>query len=139
MLLDINMAVTTGIVPEGTGVSSWRAPLRPRIASPLPVPSKQVRRKSSFIFHTDSSDDLPNSHDSIFEALYFSAANSDESGNRVELVDLPPKTQGKGGEVNNENNRGTSTSAITYAIDDVEFLYGHGTVLQTITEQKSCG
>jgi hypothetical protein len=131
------MAMISGIIPEDIGVSSLRAPLRPRTASPPTVPSKQVRRKSTFLLHTDSSDDLPSPHDSIFEAFYFSA-NSDESGNRVELINLEPRNRGHGGEVNDENNRGASSSANTYDIDEVEFRYGHGTVLDTITEQKSC-
>jgi hypothetical protein len=132
------MAMISGIIPEDIRVSSFRSPLRPRNASPPTVPSKQVRRKSTFLLHTDSSDDLPSSHDSIFEALYFSANNSDESGNGVELINLPPRARGKGREVNDENNRGASPSANTYNVDEVEFRYGHGTVLDTITEQKSC-
>jgi hypothetical protein len=132
------MTAINGIIPEDIGASSLRAPLRPRTASPPTVPSKQIRRKSAFLLHSDSSDDLLSSHDSIFEALYFSADNSDESGNRVELINLPPRARGKEREVNDENSRGTASSADTYDVDEVEFRYGHGTVLDTITEQKSC-
>lgn len=117
--------------------SSPREPLQPRVSTGL---FKQVRRKSSFLLRSDSSDDYPSPHDSIFEAVYISATNSDELSNRIELVAIPPrksKTQIRRSGENDENSREQSSTLILTQIDDVEFLYGHGTLLDTITEQKS--
>jgi hypothetical protein len=114
--------------------------LGPRAISPVPPTQKQVRRKSSFVLRVDSSEDYPSPHDSIFEAYHFSAANSEESDYRIGLVPIskqnaPSATNESAG--NDENNRQLTASTNTYAVDDIKFRYGHGTVLETITEQKS--
>jgi hypothetical protein len=67
-----------------------RSPLR-MMSPSMP---KQVRRKSSFILRGDSSEDFPSPHDSIFEAYSFSAANSDESSHKVELVSISQHSPG---------------------------------------------
>ena len=119
-----------------------RVPLIQKIVSPLPQRPKQIRRKSSFILRVDSSEDCPSPHDSIYEAFRFSGPNSDDSGNRAEVwptLDLQRAStlslsQDQGV---NENNRVGGTSTNQHTIDDIEFRYGHGTILETITERKS--
>jgi hypothetical protein len=123
------------------GNSPLRMPLSPRAVSPTPPIQKQIRRKHSFVLRGDSSEEIPSPHDSIFEAYYFSAANSEESSHKIELVsiskhDIPGATVDSGG--NDENSRQLTTPANPCFVDDIEFRYGHGTVLETITEQKSC-
>ena len=89
----------------------------------------QVRHKSPFIRHIDSSEDCPSPHDSIYEAYHIT--NSDESSNQIEqsipMVHLfTTDTQ----PANNEN---------LQSPPDAEFRYGRGTVLDTITEKNSTG
>lgn len=131
------MAITSGILPEEGIISSpTRNPLQIKTTSPSPASTlKQVRRKDSFLRHADSSDDYPSPHESIFEAFYFSATNSDESNSRIELITLYPH-----GPPNDEN-RGPrpQTPPAPTPMDDIQFRYGHGTVLETIAEQKSSG
>ncbi|KAF8856714.1 hypothetical protein BDZ45DRAFT_458670 [Acephala macrosclerotiorum] len=129
------MALTTGIVPDALGTS--REPLQPRTSSPILSVPKRIRRKSSFIRRADSSEDYPSPHDSIYEAVYFSGTNSDSSGNRIELVDIPPRRSGTViRSAHNDENRKLSDGR-GHSIDDIEFRYGWGTPLETITEQKS--
>lgn len=124
------------------GSSPSRAPLQPRTTPSSPTLTlKQVRRKNSFLLRADSSEDYPSPHDSIFEAFYFSGTNSDESLSRIELITIHGhKHLGvvKDGGGNNEN-REPSASSIANNVDDIQFRYGHGTALETITEQKSFG
>lgn len=130
------MAITSSILPEEMVSSPTKNPLQIRTTSPSPTSTlKQVRRKDSFLRHADSSDDYPSPHESIFEAFYFSATNSDESNNRIELITLYPHS------APNDENRGPGpqTPPAPSSIDDVQFRYGHGTVLETIVEQKSSG
>lgn len=121
--------------PEDKGNSSSRPPLR-MISPSMP---KQVRRKSSFILRGDSSEDFPSPHDSIFEAYSFSAANSDESSNKFELVSISQHSLGamSGFAVTNENSTQRTAADHTLSVGDIEFRYGRGTILGTITEQKS--
>jgi hypothetical protein len=126
---------------DGMENSPLRVPLVPRAVSPTPPMQKQVRRKHSFVLRGDSSEELPSPHESIFEAYYFSAANSEESSHKVELISLPKhETPGATNDSvgNDGNGRQLITPASPYSVDDIEFRYGYGTVLETITEQKSC-
>ncbi|PMD26358.1 hypothetical protein NA56DRAFT_698536 [Hyaloscypha hepaticicola] len=121
--------------PEDGGDSSSRPPLR-MISSSM---AKQVRRKSSFILRGNSSDDFPSPHDSIFEAYSFSAANSDEGSNKVELVSISQYSLGAMNVIaaTDENTTQLKATDYTLSVGDIEFRYGRGTVLGTITEQKS--
>ncbi|CZR58293.1 uncharacterized protein PAC_08185 [Phialocephala subalpina] len=140
------MAMTTGIVPGDLGLSSARIVSPPKPSSPiLSVPKRSIRRKSSFIRQPDSSEDYPSPHDSIYEAVYFSGTNSDSSGNRIELIDIPPRRSNTViRTVNNDENRRLSDVPASMGdlrapppIDEIEIRYGWGTPLETITEQKS--
>ncbi|KAG4436563.1 hypothetical protein IFR05_007958 [Cadophora sp. M221] len=123
------MAVTTSILPVDLGSSSSRSPLRQR--SITPTPKNTIRRKGSFIRLPDSSEDLPSSHESIFEAFCFSA--SEASSHQAEIIDIPSRIP-RPVKRNDENSRGVSSSSY---IDTIHFRYGYGTALDTITEQKS--
>jgi hypothetical protein len=126
------MAITPSIVPEDDGLPLSRNSIHLRTGSPSPSSAlKQVRRQNSFLRRADSSEEFPSPHESIFEAFYFSATNSDESNNRIELITLSPYN------VSNDENRGLLTP--TRNLDDIYFRYGRGTALETIAEQKSTG
>src|SRR6187402_549929 len=128
------MAITIGIFPEQFGSSPERSPLRQRIVTPTSTPSqKRIRRKGSFVRQPDSSEDYPSPHDSIFEALCLSATNSEESSHKIELVDILHIPAGRG---NDENHRESSASNPNPESNS-QFKYGRGTVLDTITEQRS--
>ncbi len=146
---------TMDIVPDHLGISPSREPLRPRTASPaltmtspLSAIIKQVRRKDSFVERADSSESIPSSHDSIYEAYYFSGTTSEDSGSRVEMSNLSrtfSTASSRPSAGNDENFKKAIAlsdplpSANTLDIGEIQFLYGHGTILQTITEQHSCG
>lgn len=105
-----------------------------------PAVSKQVRRRSSFVFNSRSSEDYPSSHDSIYEAIYISATNSEDNGHhRIQLINIPPRNRNLSPRTsgNNENVRLPSASVEAHPVEEVEFKYGHGTPLDTITEQRS--
>ena len=121
--------------PEDRGKYSLRSPLR-MMSPSMP---KQVRRKSSFILRGDSSEDFPSPHDSIFEAYSFSAANSDEGSHKVELVSISQHSPGamNGVAVTDENATQLPVTDHKLSVGDTEFRYGRGTILGTITEQKS--
>ncbi|KAK0107990.1 hypothetical protein ONS96_003768 [Cadophora gregata f. sp. sojae] len=123
------MAATIGILPADLGSSTSRIPLRPKAVTP--TPTNTIRRKGSFIRLADSSEELPSSHESIFEAFCFSA--SEASSHHAELVDIPSRIP-RPVKKNDENSRDVSPSNF---IDTIHFRYGNGTVLDTITEQKS--
>lgn len=95
----------------------------------LAIDPSQVRRKSSFIRQIDSSEECPSPHDSIYEAYFITA--SDESSMRLEqsmeMVDIAKLEQRTS---NIENER---------MMQDAEFLYGRGTILDTISEKHSNG
>lgn len=130
------MSITPGILPRDLGSPLARQPLSIRTTSPtLTSTLKQVRRKNSFIRHADSSEEPPSPHESIFEAFYFSGANSDESNNRIELISLLPNGAPVWG--NNENRGPSTPPPAANPLDDVQFRYGHGTILDAIPEQKS--
>ncbi|KAK2629835.1 hypothetical protein QTJ16_000655 [Diplocarpon rosae] len=121
------MATTTSLVP-GESKSLSRTPLRPRSVTPT-LPNT-LRRRSSFILH-DSSEEFPSSHESIFEAFCFSG--SEGSIHKAELIDIPSRIP-RPAKKNDENVKETSPQNF---IDATQFRYGNGTVLDTITEQKS--
>ena len=95
-----------------------------------------MRRKTSFIRKVDSSEDCPSPEDSIYEAHYFSASNSDESFNRVEQLHMV-SLEGADITISNAENHRTIANSVPEVSSDNHFRYGHGTVLETITEQKS--
>jgi hypothetical protein len=137
--MDNFMSTTPAVQSDGVRNSSLRSPLRP--ISP-PSQKQILRRKSSFILRGDSSEDCPSSQDSIFEAFYCSAANSEESSHKIDLNSISPPQQHNSGGANastgtNENNRQLTAPSGTISVEDVEFRYGRGTILETITEQKS--
>lgn len=118
-----------------------RTPLAPRTTSPTQVAAKQVRRKTSFVLRADSSEEIASPHDSIFDAFYFPATSSDENSNRIELITFPDCStlvSSDDSRGNDENNREQGAAADQHTIGDTEFRYGHGTVLETITEKRSC-
>lgn len=137
--------------PQNIGMSPTREPLSARVNSPPSSqhgpPAKSVRRRKSFIERCDTSNETPSSHSSIYDALYYSQSTSDdntvkESGASESLAQkdeeaLPTQTilENDG---SNESFDDTSQSSTSYMDDvQVEFLYGHGTVLDPIIEQKS--
>ncbi|KFX86868.1 hypothetical protein V490_08769 [Pseudogymnoascus sp. VKM F-3557] len=101
--------------------------------------AKKVNRKSSFARRLDSSESIPSSHGSIFAAEYVSPHNSEDGGYKIEkwqaigssmrlseAEEQPPSLLG-----NDEN----SDAGLT--VGNTPILYGHGTALTTIVEQKS--
>ncbi|XMA17010.1 hypothetical protein WAI453_009801 [Rhynchosporium graminicola] len=123
------MAITTSILPADLGSSPSRIPLKQR--SITPTPKNTIRRKGSFIRLADSSEESPSSHESIFEAFCFSS--SEASSNKGDNIDIPSRIP-RPVKKNDENSREVSPSTL---IDTIQFRYGHGTALATITEQKS--
>ncbi|PQE29732.1 hypothetical protein CJF32_00000395 [Rutstroemia sp. NJR-2017a WRK4] len=117
-------------------------PLEPT-SPPRSSPPKNVRRKASFFRQEDSSEESPlSSSSSIFEAFLFSGSNSEESAYKTETWPRIKQPIFQGIRPNKENERqptSSSRSETTPIIPETEFLYGHGTVLDTITEQKSYG
>ena len=109
---------------------------------------KKVRRKSSFVRRLDSSEDLPSSHDSIFIAEYLSPYNSEDSVYKTEnwekiepsiplspRLELPSLNLPSVSSLSSQNNDENSTTCLSIGITPI--LYGHGTPLTTIIEQKS--
>ncbi|KFY24557.1 hypothetical protein V493_05168 [Pseudogymnoascus sp. VKM F-4281 (FW-2241)] len=102
--------------------------------------TKKVRRKSSFARRLDSSESIPSSHGSIFAAEYVSPHASEDGGYKIEKWQAigssarpslteeqpPPPLLG-----NDEN------SSVGLSVGNTPILYGHGTALTTIIEQKS--
>lgn len=133
--MDINQSIFS---TDGEVSHECRAPLAEMPYS-ANIPTKQIRRKSSFAVRVDSSEDPPSLHDSIFEAVYISPNNSDEVETSIELVKLHNHSPGTQGTTINDENSRQGENVDDSAIDDADFLYGRGTVLDTITEQKSFG
>jgi hypothetical protein len=106
-----------------------RGPLVPQTNSNLRLSSiKPLRRKPSFTSHVDSSEELPNSHESIFVAEYLSSNGSEDGSHKIESKGST--TSGFVGEIDASD----STSQL---IGSTLIKYGHGTPLTTIVEQKS--
>ena len=125
---------------DGEAFSEPRSPLNPLMPASPNIPSKQIRRKSSFAVRVDSSEDLPSPHDSIFEALYTPRPDHNDDA-RDKFVNIPLNTPIAWRTAifpeNNENER--LEDGVPSLVEEAEFLYGHGTALDTITEQKSYG
>lgn len=116
-----------------------RIPLALRAKYPSQTPVKVVRRKSSFIRIVDSSEDSPSIHDSIYEAGCFSSRSSDDDPIELRQLEILPDRNLRRTvhhEENNENLRVHHTVTKNQVEDDVgaQFIYGRGTVLNTITE-----
>lgn len=101
--------------------------------------SQRVRRKSSFVRRRDSSESVPSSHDSIFVAEYLSPVNSEDNDYKTEprqnfdsSVQLPAMAELPSLLPDNDEN-----SSGPLSIGSTPILYGHGTPLATIIEQKS--
>ncbi|TVY80613.1 hypothetical protein LSUE1_G004792 [Lachnellula suecica] len=114
-----------------------RQPLLPRTISPPTTQLKQIRRKASFVFRSDSDEDVASPHSSIFEALYHSGGSGDENYNSIALNTIPRSDASIKGQKNDENAQNGQTPPPPKTPLDVEFRYGKGTALDTITEQKS--
>lgn len=124
---------------DGEVSSEPRSPLNPLMPPSSNIPSKQIRRKSSFVVRVDSSEDIPSPHDSIFEALYTPGHDEDETTDKFDTIPLNTPVALEDfilGE-NDENIRQDNVEHDS--IEEAEFLYGRGTVLDTIAEQKSYG
>ncbi|KAL5346374.1 hypothetical protein ACLOAV_008644 [Pseudogymnoascus australis] len=124
--------------------ASIRSPLLPHTnTNPVTIPAKsakQISRKTSFARRLDSSESVPSSHGSIFAAEYVSPHSSEDGGYKIEKwqaissstrpsateEQLPPLLVG-----NDEN------SGVGLPVGNTPILYGHGTPLTTIVEQKS--
>lgn len=109
---------------------------------------KKVRRKSSFVRRLDSSEDLPSSHDSIFIAEYLSPYNSEDSVYKTEnwekiepsiplspRLEFPSLNLPSSSSSSSQNNDENGNARLSIGITPI--LYGHGTPLTTIIEQKS--
>lgn len=123
--------------PADGSPTQTRQPLLPRTLSPTQMSVKQIRRKSPFVLRSDSDEDNPSSHDSIFEAVYHSGGSSDENWNSIALTTLSGNQQSVGAQLNDENAREGVAHPTLKAPQDVEFRYGRGTVLDPIKEQSS--
>lgn len=135
----IDITPENNVFPQ-TGL---RIPLIPKRSSSV-TPTKKIRRKSSFVRRVDSSEESPSPHGSIFEAYYHSTTNSDESAvvESWPMRTLPGHNQPASstqGRENDENSRVGPKPATSSGVYDKQFLYGRGTVLETITEQNSHG
>ncbi|APA09839.1 predicted protein [Sclerotinia sclerotiorum 1980 UF-70] len=134
------MDIITVVNTDSSPAKSARNPLLPRAISPQQAQSKNIRRKGSFIRPIDSSEESPlSSNNSIFEAFLFSNSNSEDSVYKSDTLSSSKQPICQNSPPNNENLRQTSISIRPEIIPTTEFLYGHGTVLDTITEQKSYG
>ncbi|KAG9239514.1 hypothetical protein BJ875DRAFT_346414, partial [Amylocarpus encephaloides] len=111
-----------------------RLPLLPRALSNLSSTSKHVRRKaSSIILRSDSSEIPSSSQGSIYDAQCLSG--SDELA--PESIALPSSESSAPTRGNDENVKGGGTRVASMTLPDIQFLYGNGTLLDTISEKKS--
>ncbi|CAD6441805.1 5cfd225b-22c1-4abc-9f57-dae5f703e92b [Sclerotinia trifoliorum] len=134
------MDIITVVNTNSSPAKGARNPLIPRTTSPQQAQSKNIRRKGSFVRPTDSSEESPmSSNNSIFEAFLFSNSNSEDSVYKSDTLSSSKQPICQNSPPNNENLRQTSIPIRLETIPTTEFLYGHGTVLDTITEQKSYG
>ncbi|KAM3085402.1 hypothetical protein ACMFMG_002480 [Clarireedia jacksonii] len=133
------MNTNTVMLLEPTSPPSVRGALLPKTTPPQSSPMKNT----SFLRQGDSSEESPlSSSSSIFEAFLFSGSSSEESAHKMETWPRIKQSMFHSTRPNNENERQPSSSLrleTTPIITETEFLYGHGTVLDTITEQKSYG
>lgn len=121
-------------------LGSIRSPLITHTnTKPLTKSVRKIRRKSSFTRQLDSSESIPSSHPSIFAAEYYSPSGSDDGGYKTEqrqsissmkrsstAEERPAPSLG-----NDENSDGE------LPVGNTPIIYGHGTALSTIIEQKS--
>ncbi|KAF7852541.1 hypothetical protein EAF04_010942 [Stromatinia cepivora] len=134
------MDIITVVHTNSSSAKGARNPLLPRTTSPQQAQSKNIRCKGSFIRPTDSSEESPmSSNNSIFEAFLFSNSNSEDSVYKSDTLSSSKQPICQNSPPNNENMRQTSIPIRPEPVPTTEFLYGHGTVLDTITEQKSYG
>lgn len=103
----------------------------------LKTEEKPLRRKSSFVRRLDSSEDIPSSHGSIVVAEYLSPFNSEASSYKTDNWDsiaqqISPPPEQPPVEPEVDENVPQRLSLGTTPI-----IYGHGTPLTTIIEQKS--
>jgi hypothetical protein len=115
--------------------SPSRLPLLPRTISPNSVKTRKVRRKDSFILLSDSTDDHFSPHGSIYDAQYVSA--SEENIEKLDGIVASMPESPSSLRVIDENVKIGDTRIPSITIPDTQFLYGNGTMLDTITEQRS--
>jgi hypothetical protein len=116
-----------------------RAPLQCQTNSPRESPAntlnKSIRRKMSNIYRVGSSEGLPTSHESIYDAECFSNFGSEDfsvtldfpSGSKLSTASADGPNEGE----NVRPQPGSDCLGVT------PILYGRGTQLETIVEQKS--
>lgn len=141
MVLDANMAEESLL--DSDAPANIRSPLiLHKNTKPVTInakSAKKVSRKPSFARRLDSSESIPSSHDSIFAAEYVSPHVSEDGGYKIEkwqvigssirpsaIEEQMPPLLG-----NDEN------SDIGLPVGNTRIIYGHGTALTTIIEQKS--
>jgi hypothetical protein len=104
--------------------------------TPTLLQCKRIRRKSSLII--GSSEDIPSSHESIFHAERFSSTSSEDKGSgswpKITLSPIITPIASVNIIGNNEN---IGNQLLAPTIGSTPILYGHGTALTTIVEQKS--
>jgi hypothetical protein len=101
--------------------------------------SYQVRRKTSFVWKLDSSESCTSPRDSIYEAQYLSNTDSDELSNRSEQIQKLGLQGTSSFSSNAENIPIVSMPESEPREEATRFLYGNGTILDTITEKNSNG
>lgn len=141
MVLDTIMAEKSLL--DSDAPANIRSPLVPHTNTKLVTitakSAQKVSRKSSFARRLDSSESIPSSHGSIFAAEYVSPHASEDGGFKIEkwqpigssarplsTEEQPPPLLGV-----DEN------SDVVLPVGNTPILYGHGTALTTIIEQKS--
>jgi len=141
----VDLAMTDDTELETNAPALIRSPLNTQTNAISSVSSpktgQRVRRKSSFVRRLDSSESVPSSHDSIFVAEYLSPLNSEDSGYKTEpwqnidsLTQLPPADEDALPSLDTDNDENASRCL---SIGNTPILYGYGTPLTTIIEQKS--
>jgi hypothetical protein len=99
---------------------------------------KRIRRKSSLIRRIDSSEEIPSSHESIFHAERFPSTNSEDNDSGIWPKATLSLTIGPSTSTNLVgNNENIRDELLAPTIGRTPILYGHGTALTTIVEQKS--
>lgn len=119
-----------------------RIPLYSQVNSPVRTPTlapcKRIRRKTSLICHLDSSEEIPSSHESIFHAECLSTTNSEDNGSgQWPQVAISPTSQPATALPIVGNNENLREQLLSPIVGITPILYGHGTALTTIVEQKS--
>ncbi|SZF04759.1 unnamed protein product [Blumeria hordei] len=97
-----------------------------------------IQSADSFTHSNNSSEDYSNPSASLYEAVYLSATSCDKNNHKIEVVSIPPRKRSpaKKNGANNENDENAAIDSHSYP-QDTQFLYGFGTQLDTIKEQKS--